>query len=75
MLPCGLGCHYPDDYGIEVDAIVQLEQAAANLKRFSEQIDGERSGAPALLAVIGGKGYGYRRTDNAALIPIGALGP
>ena len=53
----------------------QVEQAAANLKRFSEQIDCERSGAPALLAVIGGKGYGYRRTDSAAVIPIGALGP
>ena len=84
--------HYRDDYGVEVDAIVQLidgrwgaieiklgegqvEQAAANLKRFAEQIDSERSESPAFLAVICGKGYGYRRTDGVLVVPIGALGP
>jgi uncharacterized protein len=65
--------HYRDDYGVEVDAIVQLrdgrwgaieiklgegqvDQAATNLKRFSEQIDHQRSGTPTFLAVICGKG-------------------
>lgn len=84
--------HYRDDYGVEVDAIVQLidgrwgaieiklgegqvEQAAANLKRFAAQIDGERSGAPVFLAVICGKGYGYRRPDGVLVVPIGGLGP
>jgi predicted AAA+ superfamily ATPase len=84
--------HYRDDYGLEVDAIVQLrdgrwgaieiklgegqvEQAATNLKRFSEQIDSQRSGAPAFLAVICSKGYGYRRSDGVVVVPIGALGP
>jgi uncharacterized protein len=43
---------------------VQVEQAAANLKRFAEQIDSQRSGSPAFLAVICGKGYGYRRADG-----------
>ncbi|WP_255001842.1 ATP-binding protein [Cyanobium sp. Alchichica 3B3-8F6] len=84
--------HYRDDYGVEVDAIVQLrdgrwgaieiklgegqvEQAAANLKRFSEQIDSQRSGSPAFLAVICGKGYGYPRADGVVVVPVGALGP
>jgi hypothetical protein len=53
----------------------QVEQAAANLKRFSEQIDSERSGAPVFLAVICAKGYGYRRSDGVLVVPIGALGP
>jgi predicted AAA+ superfamily ATPase len=84
--------HYRDDYGIEVDAIVQLidgrwgaieiklgegqvDQASANLKRFGEQIDSERSGPPLFLAVICGKGFGYRRPDGVLVVPIGALGP
>ena len=84
--------HYRDDYGVEVNAIVQLhdgrwgaieiklgegqvDAAAANLKRFSEQIDQQRSGSPAFLAVICGKGYGYRRSDGVVVVPVGALGP
>ncbi len=84
--------HYRDDYGLEVDAVVQLrdgrwgaikirlgegqvEQAAATLQRFSAQIDSTRSGSPAFLAVICGRGYGYRRPDGVLVVPIGALGP
>lgn len=84
--------HYRDDYGVEVDAIVQLydgrwgaieiklgegqvEQAATTLKRFSDQIDSGRSGSPVFLAVICGKGYGYRRADGVVVLPVGALGP
>lgn len=53
----------------------QVEQAATNLKRFADQIDPERSGSPAFLAVICGKGYGYRRADGVVVVPVGALGP
>ena len=83
--------HYRDDYGIEVDAIVQLrdgrwgaieiklgpgqvEAAAAGLLRFRQQIDTRRTGEPAFLAVICGSGYGYRRADGIAVVPVGALG-
>ena len=52
-----------------------MDAAAASLRRFSEQIDAQRSGSPAFLAVICGKGYGYRRADGGDVIPVGALGP
>ena len=84
--------HYRDDYGVEVDAIVQLrdgrwgaievklgqgqvETAAAGLLRFRQQIDTHRTGEPAFLAVICASGYGYRRADGIAVVPVGALGP
>jgi predicted AAA+ superfamily ATPase len=84
--------HYRDDYGIEVDAIVQLrdgrwgaievklgqgqvEAAAAGLLRFRQQIDTRRTGEPAFLAVVCGSGYGYRRADDIAVVPVGALEP
>jgi hypothetical protein len=83
--------HYRDDYGVEVDAIVQLrdggwgaigvklgpgqvEAAAAGLLRFRQQIDTRRTGEPAFLAVVCGSGYGYRRADGIAVVPVGALG-
>ncbi len=84
--------HYRDDYGIEVDAIVQLrdgrwgaieiklgegqvDAAAQGLLRFRQQIDTSRTGEPAFLAVVCGKGYGYQRSDGIAVLPVGALGP
>ncbi len=84
--------HYRDNYGLELDAIVQLrngrwgaieiklgqgqvEAAAASLLRFRQQIDSRRTGAPAFLAVVCGSGYGYRRADGIAVVPVGALGP
>ncbi len=42
--------------------------------RFARQIDTERCGAPAVLGVIVGSGYGYLRKDGIAVVPIGALG-
>ena len=83
--------HYRDNYGVEVDAIVQLrdgrwgaveiklgegqvEAAAASLLRFANQLNLERTGSPAFLAVVCGKGYGYRRPDGIAVVPVGALG-
>jgi hypothetical protein len=82
--------HYRDNYGVEVDAIVQLrdgrwgaigiklgegqvEAAAAGLLRFQKQLDLKRTGAPSFLAVVCGKGYGYRRPDGIAVVPVGAL--
>jgi predicted AAA+ superfamily ATPase len=53
----------------------QIDDAAASLSRFAERIDRARCGSPALLGVIVASGYGYRREDGVAVIPIGALGP
>ena len=53
----------------------QIDQAAASLTRFAERVDTASSGSPALLGVIVATGYGYRREDGVAVIPIGALGP
>ena len=53
----------------------QIDDAAASLTRFAERIDTASSGRPALLGVIAATGYGYRRKDGVAVIPIGALGP
>ncbi len=53
----------------------QIDDAAASLMRFAARIDTARCGSPALLGVIVATGYGYRREDGVAVIPIGALGP
>jgi predicted AAA+ superfamily ATPase len=53
----------------------QIDDAAANLARFAQRIDTAARGSPALLGVIVATGYGYRRKDGVAVIPIGALGP
>jgi predicted AAA+ superfamily ATPase len=53
----------------------QIDEAAASLARFAGRIDTAKCGPPALLGVIVATGYGYRRDDGVAVIPIGALGP
>jgi len=53
----------------------QIEEAAATLLRFAERVDTATCGDPVLLGVIVASGYGYRRSDGVAVIPIGALGP
>ena len=53
----------------------QVDAAATNLTRFAERIDVDSCGKPALLGVIVATGYGYRREDGVAVIPISALGP
>ncbi len=84
--------HYRDNYGIEVDAIIEtadgrwgavevklgqgrIDQAAEGLLRFREQVDTDRSGTPAFLAVVVGGGYAYRRPDGVEVVPLTALGP
>ena len=82
---------YRDSGDLEVDAIVetgdgrwmafevklgqgQVDDAAASLLRFAKRVD-TAVRTPALLGVIVATGYGYRRKDGVAVIPVGALGP
>ncbi len=53
----------------------QIEEAAANLLKFADEIDVKRSGEPSALGVIVAGGYGYAREDGVQVIPITALGP
>ena len=53
----------------------RIDEAATALTRMVDKIDTSRAGPPAVLGVIVGTGYGYRRPDGVAVIPIGALGP
>ena len=52
-----------------------IDRAAESLLRLASRVDPEKHGPPAALAVITGWGYGYRRPDGVAVIPIGALAP
>ena len=53
----------------------QTDSAAAALLRVRDRVDPDRSGPPQMLGVIVGTGYGYRRDDGVAVIPVAALGP
>lgn len=53
----------------------QVDEAAASLTRFAERVDTAGGDGPMVLGVIIASGYGYRREDGVAVIPIGALGP
>jgi predicted AAA+ superfamily ATPase len=53
----------------------QVDEGAASLSRFARQIDTSKSGAPAVLGVVVGTGFGYVRDDGISVVPIGALGP
>jgi len=53
----------------------RIEEGAASLLRFSQHLDLTRVGEPGVLAVLTATGYGYRRDDGIAVVPIGALGP
>jgi uncharacterized protein len=53
----------------------QVDEAAASLTRFAERVDTAGGDGPTILGVIVASGYGYRREDGVAVIPIGALGP
>ena len=52
-----------------------IDDAADTLLRLAARVDIDRHGAPAVLAVITGWGYGYRRPDGVSVIPIGAPRP
>lgn len=53
----------------------QTDAAAKSLLRLSERADLRAIGAPRVLGVIVSSGYGYRREDGVAVIPVTALGP
>ena len=53
----------------------QTDAAAAALLKFRDRIDERSTGAPKVLGVIVSSGYGYRRDDGVAVIPVTALGP
>lgn len=53
----------------------QVEEAAASLLRFVQDIDTSKCGAPACLAVITATGLGYRRPDGISVRPVGAPAP
>ncbi len=52
-----------------------IDRAAESLLRVAARVDPMKHGKPAVLGVITGWGYGYRRADGVAVIPIGALAP
>jgi len=53
----------------------QVDEAATILLRFAERVDTKKVGAPFVLGVIVGFGYGFVRPDAVAVIPIGSLAP
>ncbi len=62
--------------GFEIKlGVGRVDEAAANLLQFAERVDSGAVGEPAVLGVIVGSGYGYRRRDGVWVIPCGALGP
>lgn len=52
-----------------------IDAGAESLLRFAGRVDTKKAGEPAVLGVITGGGYGYRRTDGVDVIPIVSLGP
>ena len=63
-------CAFEVKLGVE-----QIDAAAKTLLKFQERVDAEKTGAPGILGVIVGSGYGYLRDDGVAVVPIAALGP
>lgn len=62
-------------FEVKLGGTKAVDAAASNLVRFAKQVDTDRAGEPAVLAVITAGGYGYMREDGVHVIPIGALGP
>jgi len=52
-----------------------VEEAAEKLLKFQSRVDHEKTGPPALLAVVVATGYAYVREDGVQVVPIGCLGP
>lgn len=52
----------------------RVDAAAAGLLRFADRIDTGKMGKPKFLAVVTGKGYGFRRSDGVDVVPVAALG-
>lgn len=52
----------------------QIEEAAANLKKFESDIDTKKSGVPTSLNIITGTGMTYARKDGINVISLASLG-
>ena len=52
-----------------------IDKGARSLLRVAGNIDTDRHGTPAFLAVVTGWGYAYRRPDDVLVIPVGTLAP
>lgn len=50
-----------------------IDKGASSLLRVAANVDTERHGNPAFLAVVTGWGYAYRRPDGVLVIPVGTL--
>jgi len=53
----------------------QLDEGAANLRRFLTRVDTSKCGDPLFLGVVTSTGPAYTRDDGVHVIPIGTLGP
>ncbi len=53
----------------------KIDEAAANLLKFSDRVDTRKSGEPHALAVIVASGYSFMRKDGVGVISVGTLGP
>ena len=52
-----------------------VDEAARNLKKLAENVDTDRMGRPAFLAVVTATRYAYTRPDGVHVIPLAVLGP
>ena len=52
-----------------------VDAAAESLRRLSDRVDPDVTGAPQRLVVITSGGYAYERTDGVCVVPITTLGP
>ncbi len=52
-----------------------IDKGARSLLRVAGNVDTDRHGTPAFLAVVTGWGYAYRRPDGVFVIPVGTLAP
>ncbi len=52
-----------------------VDDGAKSLRRLARRLEGSDHGKPSALAVIVPTGYGYVRSRDVGVIPIGALGP
>jgi predicted AAA+ superfamily ATPase len=53
----------------------RIDEAAAALLRFASAVDVDRSGAPAVLAVVTSTDHAYTRDDGVVVVPHRLLGP
>ena len=51
----------------------EVDDAAAHLIRLRGRVNTDAAGDPVVLVVVTATGYGYRRKDGVAVVPIGAL--